>query len=103
MSIPCPSSKYPPVSLLVYEQVVAFDYDKMVERAEEFARGDKSLVAYIQGILQDPGFKKDPKHFLNNWEFRIARSLSFDETERSAHMFILQQPQFHRGAQESKR
>ncbi len=103
MSFSTSSPKYPPVSFSAQEPVIVFDHDKMVAKAKEFANEDSKLAAYIENLLKHPGFKKDPKHFINNWEFRILQEMSLDETERSAHLFILQQPEFHRGAPSSCR
>lgn len=60
----------------------------MLKKVEEFAKGDKEVLKYIQDILNNDRFKSNPKRYLDEWKIKRGTTEEFRWPEDEARMFF---------------
>lgn len=70
-----------------------FNLAEMLEKAREFAEikdssGECGILEYIEGVLKNEEFQRNPKDFLRNWDKKRGYTEEFRCTEDNALIFI---------------
>lgn len=71
-----------------YYKTLSFDLESMLQKAEDYAKGDSHLLEYIKIILVADKFQSNPKGYLKDWREKRGRTEEYRWPEDRARGFF---------------